>query len=217
MTSLTIQGSVIDIGSEAFTECTSLTNATPGEGVPSIAVNMFASCELLANITMPMTVGSLGQYAFESCSSLTNITIPASVVRLEGNAFEACSSLAIVYFEGNAPAADASVFSSDANAMAYYLPGTTGWSEFSANTGFPALLWNPVIQTNDSSFGLSNNQFGFNIKGTANIPTVVEACLNLANPVWTPLAALTLINGSFAFEHPQWTHYPGRFYRIRSP
>jgi hypothetical protein len=79
------------------------------------------------------------------------------------------------------------------------------------------VLWNPLIKASGSSFGISNNQFGFNITGTTNIPIVVEACTNLASPVWTPLQTLTLTNGLFYFSDPQWTNYPGRFYRISSP
>jgi hypothetical protein len=40
---------------------------------------------------------------------------------------------------------------------------------------------------------------------------------NLANPTWYPLQTNTLTGGSFYFSDPQWTNYPGRFYRIRSP
>jgi hypothetical protein len=107
------------------------------------------------------------------------------------------------------------VFASDTNATVYYLPGTTGWS--SPFGGAPALLWNPLIQTGDASFGVLNNQFGFNISGTANIPIVVEAGASLSNPVWQPLQILTLTNGAFYFTDPQWTNYPARFYRITSP
>jgi hypothetical protein len=109
------------------------------------------------------------------------------------------------------------VFSGDTNATAYYLPGTTGWS--SSFGGLQAMLSNsqPLIQTGDGSFGVQNNQFGFNITGTTNIPIVVEACTNLANPAWIPLQTNTLTNGSFYFSDAQWTNYPGRFYRISSP
>ena len=51
---------------------------------------------------------------------------------------------------------------------------------------------------------------------TANIPIVVEAYTNL-EIVWTPLRSANLTNGSFYFSDPQWTNYPGRFYRLRSP
>jgi hypothetical protein len=95
------------------------------------------------------------------------------------------------------------------------LPEAAGWS---SSFGWrPAVLWNPLIQGSDSSFGVQNDQFGFNIAGTANIPIKVEACTDLACPVWTSLATLTLTNGLFYFSDPQWTNFPGRYYRITSP
>ena len=80
---------------------------------------------------------------------------------------------------------------------------------------------------------MRSNRFGFNITGGSNLVIVVEACTNLANPTWSPLATNILTtslsytyttNGakmstnSFAyFSDPQWTNYPARFYRLRSP
>ena len=46
---------------------------------------------------------------------------------------------------------------------------------------------------------------------------VVEACTDLANPTWSPLATNTLTGGSFYFSDPQWANHPSRFYRLRSP
>ena len=65
--------------------------------------------------------------------------------------------------------------------------------------------------------GGRTNQFGFNVTGTANIPIVLEACTNLASPVWVPLLNGMLTNGSFYFSDPDWANYSGRFYRFRSP
>ena len=90
------------------------------------------------------------------------------------------------------------MFYSSDNVTVYYLPGTTGWSTTFA--GLPAVLWNPLIQTGDASFGVQNNQFGFDITGAANLTVVVEACTNLASPVWTPLQTVTLTNGLFYFS-----------------
>ena len=78
-------------------------------------------------------------------------------------------------------------------------------------------LWNPLAQTGDGSFGVGTNGFGFNITGTTNIPIMVEACTNLANPIWLPMSTNTLTNGSAYFSDPAWTNQPGRFYRLRSP
>jgi hypothetical protein len=105
------------------------------------------------------------------------------------------------------------VFDGDNKATVYYLPGTIGWSYFSTNTGISPVLWNPQPQT----LGVHNNEFGFNITGTANIPLAIEACTYLASASWTTLQTCTLTNGSIYFSDPQWTNYPGRFYRLRSP
>jgi hypothetical protein len=79
--------------------------------------------------------------------------------------------------------------------------------------------WKHVTQaqTSDGSFGVRTNQFGFNVTGTTNIPIVIEACADLASPVWVSLQSRTLTNGSVYYCDPQWTNFPARFYRFRSP
>jgi hypothetical protein len=83
--------------------------------------------------------------------------------------------------------------------------------------GLPAVLWNPQVQTNRATFGVRTNRFGFNIAGSSNLVIVVEACTNPANPLWCPVSTNTLTGGSSYFSDPQWTNYPCRFYRLRSP
>jgi hypothetical protein len=55
--------------------------------------------------------------------------------------------------------------------------------------------------------------FGFTISWATNVSVVVEAATNLANPVWLPVSINTLTGGTNYFSDPQWTNYPGRFYR----
>ena len=43
------------------------------------------------------------------------------------------------------------------------------------------------MQAVDLSFGVRTNQFGFNILWATGQSIVVEACTNLATPVWSPL------------------------------
>jgi hypothetical protein len=86
--------------------------------------------------------------------------------------------------------------------------------------GRPTAPWSlpyPVIINNGPSFGVQTNGFGFIISWATNTPVVVEACANLANPIWSPVGTNSLTNGSSYFNDPQWTNYPARFYRIRSP
>ena len=97
----------------------------------------------------------------------------------------------------------------------YFLPGTTGWG--TTFGGQPTMLWNPQAQTSGASFGVHANSFGFNIAGTSNLVVVVEATTNLSSPDWQPVQTNTLTTGSVYFSDPDWTNYPGRFYRFRSP
>jgi hypothetical protein len=178
---------------------------------------MFAFCTSLSSITIPTGVTSLKDDVFFACYSLTNITIAGSVTNIGNNAFDT-ETLTIAYFAGNAPVADSTGLSTTATVpVAYCLPGTSGWSAFSSNTGVPVVLWNPLIQTGGSNFGVKNHHFGFNITNTNNLVVVVEACTNLANPVWTPLTTNTLTNGTFYFSDPEWTNSPNRFYGLGFP
>lgn len=72
----------------------------------------------------------------------------------------------------------------------------------------------PMIQTSDGSFGIRNQQFGFNVAGT-NCLLVVEACTNLAGGAWLPIQGLMLTNGSAHFSEPLSTNSPTRYYRVR--
>jgi hypothetical protein len=109
------------------------------------------------------------------------------------------------------------VFGSDNDAIVYYLAGTSGWILGSPFAGRPALLWNPVIEIGDGSFGVRSNQFAFTVTGTANISVVVQACNDLSNPVWTAVWTGTLTNGSLNFSEAVESNGTGRFYRITAP
>ena len=214
--SIVIPGGVTNIGLLAFDGCF-LTNVTLSDGLISIGESAFQQCPL-NSLIIPSSVTYIGPSAFYTCGNLTNLVIPASVTQIGAQAFGYDEYLTNVFFLGNAPvqvADQSGAFAAYPIATLYYLPGTTGWTaQFSNATN---VLWNPIIQTNDGHFGVRSNQFGFNITGTTNIPIVVEACTNLANPVWTPLTNVSLTNGSFYFSDPQWTNYPGRFYGIGFP
>jgi hypothetical protein len=135
--------------------------------------------------------------------------------------FDNCGNLTNVYFLGNSPTPtnDLSVFrsiygnSGYDTATVYYLPGTTGWG--SRFDGLPTVLWLPQVQTSGASFGVQTNQFGFDINWVNGQTVVVEASTNFV--YWQPVQTNTLTTGSAYFSDPQWTNYPTRFYRLRSP
>ena len=211
LTSVTFPNSVTSIGEGAFFDCTGLTSVSMGNSVTSIGNDAFGACTSLTSVTIPNSVTSIGEEAFGWCTGLTSVTIGTNVASIGDLAFDGCTSLTSVYFTGNAPSADSTVFACDVKATVYYLPWTTGWS--TPFGGIAAVLWNPQAQ----NLGVQANQFGFTITGPSNLVIVVEACTNLVNAVWVPVATNTLTGGSSYFSDPDWTNYPCRFYRLRSP
>jgi hypothetical protein len=182
--------------------------------------------ESLTNLTISYGLTSIGAGMFIGCPDLPYVTIPASVTNIGEQAFLGCDSLTQAYFMGDAPAVDRTAFQNSRPigpnggssnfyvTTAYYLPGTTGWDDFSSNSMIPAVLWNPVIAANGANFGVQGGQYGFDIIATTNLPIAIEACDDLAQSNWVVLKRLTLTNGLFHFSEPFQTNSPERFYRI---
>lgn len=91
------------------------------------------------------------------------------------------------------------------------------WNFFLAEIASAITATNLSIQSAGPSFGVLTNRFGFNITGASGLVVVVQASTNLTQPVWVPVSTNTLTGGTSYFSDPQWTNYPGRFYRLRSP
>jgi len=188
-------------------------------GVTRIGYGAFDTCLALTTATIPNSVTNIGAGAFFWDTALTTVTIPNSVTAIGSVAFGNCYGLTSVYFQGNAPSVFVGTFggmpwtkSPDPTTI-YYLPGTTGWGP--QLDGMPTLLWNPQVQP--GSYGVRNDQFGFNITGSSNLVVVIEASTNLANPTWYPIQTNTLNGNSLYFTDPQRTNYVSRFYRVTWP
>lgn len=245
ISSVTIPNSVINIGNDAFDYTFSLTNimvdaSNPtysslngvlfdkaqttliqfpdglggGYAVPNSVTNImlhaFRDNSSLTSVTIPNSVTSIGNYAF-AFTGLTNVNIGNGLASLGNGVFLGCSSLTSAYFQGNTPPDDGTAFYYDP-ATVYYLLGTSGWG--STFGGVPTVLWNPQADP----FGVTGGHFGFNLTGPTNAVIVVQACTNLSNPVWSPVATNSFSSsGTSAFSDLQWTNFPKRFYRFRSP
>jgi len=229
LTSVTLPVTVTNISDEVFQYCISLTNITVAAGNPvydSVNGVLFGNQQttlvawpagLGGSYTVPNGVTNVMDYAFSFCNLLTTVTFPASLTSLEFNAFFSAGAISAFYFEGNAPFTAGFNPFSGVSGTVYYLPDTTGWSDFLADTGLPEVPWNAQAQTGDGSFGVQNQQFGFNITGTSNLVAVVAACTNLASPVWSPLQTVTLTNGTYYFSERFSTNTPARFYQVSMP
>ena len=92
----------------------------------------------------------------------------------------------ISYYHNNNPAA-----------VAYYLPGTTGWGGWGSTYGtIPAVMVTPQIAGANS--GVSTNGFGFTINGAAGMVVVVEASNDLIN--WQPILTNTPVRHDIQFQ-----------------
>jgi hypothetical protein len=119
---------------------------TSPDSVTSIGAYAFAWCTELTGVVIPEGVTNIGFGGFFSCMGLSSITIPASVTSIDDWTFAQCGSLTAIYFLGNAPTLGGFdlFFNDNVNGIiAYYLPATTGWEEFTAITGVPAVPWVP--------------------------------------------------------------------------
>jgi hypothetical protein len=213
-----VTNTVTSIGDHSFRSCPGLTGITIPDSVTAIGTGAFFNCAGLTSVTIPNGITSIENDTFLGCSSLTNATIGNGVTSIGFFSFVSINHL-IVYFLGNAPSAYSSfsALEGDPFPTCYYLPGSTGWDDFSISNGLPIALWLPQVQTGDVSFGMQTNQFGFNINWASGQTVVVEATTNLSNPMWQPVQTNTLTGGTSYFSDPQWTNYPNRFYRLRSP
>ena len=210
---VTIENGVTSIGAGTFQGCTSLTNVTIPLSVTSIETHTFGGCTSLTNITFPISISSIQDAAFNGCSSLKSITVPPGVYSIGAWAFARCAKLTGVYFEGNAPYVGSNVFEDGNNATIYFLSGTTGWGPIYADR--PTALWLPQVQTSEASFGVRTNQFGFTIAWVSGRYVVVEACTDLANPVWSAVSTNAVTANVSYFRDSEWADYASRFYRLR--
>ena len=77
--SYTIPDGVTNVGINAFTGCSSLTNVIIPKSVISIGDGAFALCTNLTSVTIPNSVTSIGDFAFMGCP---NVTIPKSAAHV---------------------------------------------------------------------------------------------------------------------------------------
>jgi prepilin-type processing-associated H-X9-DG protein len=116
-----------------------------------------------------------------------------------------------VYFEGNPPGG--SVIFGPSTPTIYYLPDTTGWS--GTFSGRPTAIWKPQLLSVSSGFGITSNQFEFNILWADGRVVVVETATNFENPDWSPIVTNIISGGTCFFSDAQWGEYSKRFYRVR--
>lgn len=88
-----IPGSVTNIDSRAFWECTFLESITLNEGLKTIGDCAFLDCDSLGTIEIPSSVTRIESSAFKGCGGLSSISLPDGLTEIPGYVFVDCSSL----------------------------------------------------------------------------------------------------------------------------
>ncbi len=120
-----IPASLVTLGSSAFSECPSLTEAVIPEGVAKIGDKAFLNDTGLTSVVLEGgDLTEIGVSAFEGCTALTEITIPNGVTRIGATAFKNCSALKKVVIPASVTYIGADAFSGCGNIEFYVVPGS---------------------------------------------------------------------------------------------
>ena len=136
---------VVAIGSNAFSNCSSIEKIVIPYGVQSILYESFSGCSSLTEINIPSSVTSVGGGAFRNCTKLASITIPegsdieasafentnlksisipGSVENVAYYTFRLCSSLNTVVLNEGVTKIDSSAFKGCIKLEAIHIPST---------------------------------------------------------------------------------------------
>ena len=108
-----------------------------GKPVVEIGREAFLNCSKLTGVTIPSGVNTIGWYAFSGCTGLTTLSIPDSVTTIDWFAFSNCSGLTSVVIGDGVTCIDAAVFSGCTNLSTVTLGNgitSIGWSAFKGCT-----------------------------------------------------------------------------------
>ncbi|ELP89826.1 hypothetical protein EIN_426380 [Entamoeba invadens IP1] len=96
LSSITIPLSVTSFGDRCFSGCINLNSITVPFGVTSIGNGCFYGCSNLISVNIPSNLTSINNFCFDGCSSLSSITIPLNVTSIGYMCFYKCNSLSSV-------------------------------------------------------------------------------------------------------------------------
>lgn len=197
LVSVSIGGSILNIGNWAFDGCSGLSSIIWNEGVFTIGQGSFHSCSSLLSIAIPNSVTNIGENAFSFCSgmttveigdgvtcigqesfkncgNLTSITIGCSVTNIYGNAFNNCSNLTEIISRAIvAPLVENTTFSGVPINIDVHIPCGCQMSYYSRWTYFAGFTESPSFSFNAISENLSMGNVNILTQPTCQNPTAV--------------------------------------------
>ena len=92
-TKVIIPDNVTEIGSYAFSNCSTLKEVKIPESVTKIGMGAFYSCCGLWRVDIPDTVSSISNSAFYKCNNLEEVHLPIGLKKIEAQTFHNCFNL----------------------------------------------------------------------------------------------------------------------------
>ncbi len=94
-----VEYTVVEIGEDAFSDCSGLTSVTIPETVITIGDSAFSYCTGLSWVDIPNSVITIEGYAFHQCEGLVVVNISESVESIGYYAFLGCTGLVNIYVD----------------------------------------------------------------------------------------------------------------------
>ncbi|MDE5706024.1 leucine-rich repeat domain-containing protein [Muribaculum sp.] len=131
LTSATLPSSLLEIGDQAFSNCTNLTEieipanvskmgssffgcsgltkVTLKGGVANFRSSTFYGCKALESINLPEGVETIGMMVFSGCSALKSVSLPSTLTEIGMMAFDSCNGLTEIRSTATVPPTAASM------------------------------------------------------------------------------------------------------------
>lgn len=91
-----IPNSVVEIGENAFTECSRITNVKIPDSVKTLGDSAFGNCPAINKVEYGKGLSSTGRWTFSGCRSLREIILPDNILTIGYGCFYRCTSLEYV-------------------------------------------------------------------------------------------------------------------------
>ncbi len=130
---------VVEIGRDAFLNCTGLTAVTIPSSVETIGWYAFSGCTGLTSVEIPDSVTTIDWFAFSGCTGLTNVTVGNGAAYIDASAFAGCTQLTTVTLGKGVTGIGWSAFKNCSKLSSINIPGSVSLIDRYAFSGCSAL------------------------------------------------------------------------------
>ena len=139
LTDVEIQGQITTVEANLFSDCTALTTVNIPDSVTTIGPNAFYNCISLESISIPDSVTSVSSNVFYGCSKLSNVTIGSGLGAIGDSMFQNCTSLASITIPAGITTIKMAAFSGCTKLASIVIPDSVTYLEYMAFSGCTAL------------------------------------------------------------------------------